>query len=139
MINWKVDDVLEYTYISDAAKQGDGYGLYFCGYCNHFGVGKDVNYADAKTNYDAAIKEGIDAAANNLGLLYAECLIDGVSKRVSYQKAAGYFDSCYDTIVEAKHNMACMLRYGYGFDKDIDLAMQLFEEATGEGYITIYM
>lgn len=117
---------LAYILFNKLAKQGDVYANYNLANLLESGHGTHIDVKRAITHYQFAFENGVLAAANNLGVIYAE----GVDGTVSAELAVYYYKLAADQgNVRAQANLAQLYLLGKIVSQNISLAHDYFTRA----------
>ena len=89
----------------------------------------EKNLQFAIRNYESAAHDGHIEAMNSLGSLFFNELKE-------YEQAAHWFKKAAERgFTRAVNNLGICYEFGYGVDRDWDLAIKLYQEGTEKGFI----
>jgi len=120
--NYKLAHIL----LTKLAKQGDVYANFNLAHMLETGKGTSIDIERAIAHYKFAFENGLLAAANNLGVIYA----DGIAVEVSAERAVYYYKLAADQgNVRAQANLAQLYLRGKIVPQDISIANAYFTRA----------
>ena len=95
-------------------------------------IGIDQDYSQAAEWYEKAAENGMDAAQNNLGLMYTH----GVGVGQNYEKAFYWFSRAAEKMnLEAISNLGNCYYWGRGIEQDYNKAAEYHSKAAHLGYV----
>jgi len=117
---------LAYILLNKLAKQGDVYANFNLAHMLETGKGFPVDIKRAIFHYKFAFENGLLAAANNLGVIYA----NGIDGMISAEQAVYYYKLAADQgNVRAQANLAQLYLRGQIVPQDIFIANTYFTKA----------